>query len=341
MPLFLILTHPPPLPAAMRRAEEEARLAAGAQLALVASRCGKEVVVSRGWIRSQKARVWPHALMPMAHVLYQLQRGRVLGGAGAEVSHPDERELLQAAVLSASASTALALVAPALYAIMPGEGEQQQGEGAPAAADGQLSQPSRPQVVLAPLPTLDVVPMACALPAAPGAGVPPALPTPPLLCDAGDTLLLLPPPAPAPGPTDAPTPPPTPFNADACLLAARQLVANRFPAPMLCVVQREGAAAGVLAGAEAVSLRALTPLCEPVHGDAWADQALQLSGMQLPTASQGAPSSSLAHLLVGGEQRCAAASNALAGGGSRQEPSLLQWARGLGVELLPPAQHVQ
>ncbi|GLI63399.1 hypothetical protein VaNZ11_006360, partial [Volvox africanus] len=63
------------------RKAEEARYAVAAQLGLVATRCGQEVLASRGVLGfgGRKNRQWPPELMPLAYALYHFQRGPLLG----------------------------------------------------------------------------------------------------------------------------------------------------------------------------------------------------------------------------------------------------------------------
>lgn len=97
--------------------------------------------------------------------------------------------------------------------------------------------------------------------------------------------------------------------------------------------------AGVESGA-VVAVRELLELLEPAFQDTWPEQASQLAGMQAAASSGNAQvaASSLAALLVGGQQGCGQVAQRVAEAYVGQAgQSLLQWARQMGVYLLPPA----
>ena len=90
-------------------------------LTLIASRCGREVQLSRGILGmgARKARAWPPELLPVARALYQLQRGSMLGPAPERV-HPDHRLIGMNSLLSASAWTVQRMVMPRLLGLQDG-----------------------------------------------------------------------------------------------------------------------------------------------------------------------------------------------------------------------------
>ena len=92
------------------------RNALRAQLNLIASRCGREIQISRGLlgIGARMGREWPQNLLLLAHVLFQLQRNSLLGPSPAQDS--DERLIRVNTLLSASSGAAVKMILPRLHA---------------------------------------------------------------------------------------------------------------------------------------------------------------------------------------------------------------------------------
>lgn len=102
-----------------REAAERLRLAVGGHLHHVAVRMGEQRDEGGGgWFRGPRSSwLLPPQLLPFAQVMFDLQRGRVLGDTA---EHADQRAALQAAFVAAPLPLAIRIVSPALFLFQAG-----------------------------------------------------------------------------------------------------------------------------------------------------------------------------------------------------------------------------
>lgn len=331
------------------RKAEEARLAVGAQLSLVAARCGREVMTSRGLLGfgGRKLWQWPPELMPLAYALYHFTRGLILGAPAPPPpgTHPasahahlhalwdcDTRLVGINTLLWSAWGDAYRAMAPKLYAVLP-------------AAPPPPATPF-PDAAAAPLPLPP--PQLAALPCVSLAAV--MARTVPLVLDAGTAVLVSPTEEPAPGGSTAPGAATgaaaglTPELIEAALQAAGAATEGgaasssglspspgRFPMPSVVLTP------GAQAGGGQLAARLI-----PVHRDPYDEQALQQP--QLQQLGQAVAAQLSKQLLESSKQATVAAVAALAAAGlppvqakqaAAAAASFAEWCRGVNVQPFP------
>ncbi|KAG2449586.1 hypothetical protein HYH02_005119 [Chlamydomonas schloesseri] len=332
------------------RKAEEARLAVGAQLGLVAARCGREVLTSRGLLGfgGRKLWQWPPELMPLSYALYHFTRGPILGAPAPPPpgTHPasahahlhalwdsDTRLVGINTLLWSAWGDAYRAMAPKLYAVLPPPPPPQPATPFPDADAAAAAAPPPPLPQLAALPCVSLAAVMAR--------------TVPLVLDAGTSVLVSPTEEPAPGgSTGAGVATGAAAGLTLELIEAALQAAGaateggtagaspspgRFPMPS--VVLTPGAQAG---GGQLV-LRLI-----PVHRDPYDEQALQQP--QLQQLGQAVAAQLSKQLLESGKQAAAAAVAALAAAGLPQvqakqsaaaAASFAEWCRGVNVQPFP------
>ncbi|KAG2428786.1 hypothetical protein HXX76_011486 [Chlamydomonas incerta] len=329
------------------RKAEEARLAVGAQLGLVAARCGREVMTSRGLLGfgGRKLWQWPPELMPLAYALYHFTRGPILGAPAPPPpgTHPaaahshlhslwdcDTRLVGINTLLWSAWGDAYRAMAPKLYAVLPAAPPPPQATPFPDAA----APPPPP-----PLPQLAALP--CVSLAAVMAR------TVPLVLDAGTAVLVSPTEEPAPGGSTAPgvatgaaaglTPELIEAALQAAGVAAEGGSAGPSPSPGRFPIPAVVLTPGAQAGGGQLAARLI-----PVHRDPYDEQALQQP--QLQQLGQAVAAQLSKQLLESGKQATAAAMAALAAAGlpavqakqaAAAAASFAEWCRGVNVQPFP------
>lgn len=312
--------------AADARCARDVRAAVAAQVNLIASRFGREITLSGGFLGfgAQRPLLLPQELLPLAHALYHLQRGPMLshgtGAAAAATLHPEERALLIDALLDAPFEHAQAGVSPRLFLLTELSSGTVQVPG--------VAQAAAPKYALAPLP-----PVSLPLAIAPAGTV--------LALDIGHVVCLMAVPAPGSDGADLAIPPQLLHT---CAEAVSPLTAGRFPPPALVAATAAPSSSSPLppppppSSCSEQQAQQERPLwgCHrqvfvsalvPVHADTFADMRLQCG----PQLLQGITNPQLHDLLdnpllqpVGRKQQT-------------DDPSFMQWCRALNVQPIAPA----